>query len=143
MNAKAAYFLSLNWLETKLALPEYLQCRASNWCNAMSEELKGISAWKILLGVCTFFIGVNTSIIGYLVLGQVDLQKQQVALAATTLTAAKGETLMAKLSEIDVKLAALPKENPPQWLLDVIKRNEHRIEKLEVRLERMNGKDHQ
>lgn len=142
MNA-ISQIVRMNWVETKVHPFEYLLGKAKRFCDAMSDEINGISAWKILLGVCTFFVATNTSIIGYLVIRQVDIQTKQVALENSTMTLSKGELVLNKLAEIDVKLAAIPKENPPNWLIDLIKRNEARIERLETRIERMNhgGKD--
>ena len=127
------------WVGAAHSETEYLTIwkRLTGWA---MEEIAKVSAWKLLIGISAFFVGVNTSVIGYIVVTQFELANKMIRLESTTLTVARGDVIMEQLHDISTAIAAMPKENPPRWLLDNMARTEKRLDAVEARMAAEHGK---
>lgn len=135
MNAIASEVLSLKWLDAKIDLIGYFKKKYTKLCGIMDQELQGVSAWKIMIGMITVFVGLNTSIIGFIVVEQMDMKTKQAEISASRMSTEDGKGLLVAINQVKQEVASIPKENPPSWVLQLIKNNDVRVDKLEARLD--------
>lgn len=140
MNAIAAELLSLKWLDAKVYPFLYTKRKLIVLCETMDKDFRGISAWKIILAMIGFFVAINSSIIGYIVVKQNAMELRQASLIAGSMTTLEGKELLAAINAIKTDVASIPKENPPKWVLEMIQRTDIKVDKLENKIEKLTQK---
>lgn len=140
MNAIAAEVLSLKWLDAKVCPLIYLKKRLIKINKTMDQDLKGISAWKIILSMIGFFVMLHSSILGYVLVKQSALEVKQTDLSASRMSTSDGANLLAAINAVKTEVAAIPKENPPSWVLAILQKQDAKLEKLEDKVEGLSAR---
>lgn len=87
--------------------------------------------WKALIWSCSVLVTINISMVGYVATHLVDMEIRIARIESTRFTNGDAAAFQSQFTDMERRIARLPKEIPPPWLKEYVFENRTRLKDLE------------